>query len=75
LVDLGTIKLLRDCLCDDIWYYDIMIGLVGVSALKSLKTYIKRFNNLFFVFISSGEATLMIHLEKSLIILLHVYMD
>jgi len=75
LVDLGTIKLLKDCLCDDILYYDIMIGLVGVSALKSLKTYIKRFNNLFFVFISSGETTLMIHLEKSLIILLHVYVD
>ena len=32
----------------------IMIGLVGVSALKFLETYIKRFNNLFFVFISTN---------------------
>src|SRR6185295_7569545 len=54
LVDLGTIKLLKDCLCDDILYCVIMIGLVGVSALKFLETYIKRFNNLFFVFISTN---------------------
>ncbi|CAJ0629593.1 2968_t:CDS:1 [Entrophospora sp. SA101] len=67
-VGLGTIKLLDgmedSSTMDSVDVKSCTIGLVETSVLKSLKTCIKRFNNLFFAFISSEEATLLIHLEK-----------
>ncbi|CAJ0627973.1 10316_t:CDS:2 [Entrophospora sp. SA101] len=69
-VGLGTIKLLEDMedssTMDSVDVKSYTIDLVETSVLKFLKTCIKRFNNLFFAFISSEEATLLIHLKKKI---------